>query len=76
MLDITNFTTLMSALIRRTLPLAGVLKGKPELWKEVGKYLRQIGIDVPVITDKVPIIKSDAGKRNFEPVPLNKVDIL
>lgn len=62
----------MSTPIRCTLPLSGVLRARPELWKKIGKYLRQIGIDVPV-TDKVPIIRSDAGKCNFEPVPLNKV---
>ena len=35
-LDIANLTALMSAQIRCTLPLADVLKVRPELWKELG----------------------------------------
>ena len=35
-LDIANLTALMSAPIRCTLPLADVLRVRPELWKELG----------------------------------------
>ena len=69
--DIPNLTALMSAPIKFTLPLAEVLKIKPELWKEVGKYLQKMGIDVPV-TD-IPTLHSDLAKQKYEPVPLNKV---
>ena len=41
-LDLVNLSALMSAPIKVTLPLADVLKVKPELWKDVGKTLKKI----------------------------------
>ena len=71
-LDIANLTALMSAQIRCTLPLADVLKVRPELWKELERQLRKLGVDLP-ISEQLPIEKEIKKKRNFEPVPLNKV---
>lgn len=71
-LDIANLTALMSAPIRCTLPLADVLKVRPELWKELGQQLRKLGVDLPT-TKTIPILKEKAKKRNFELVALNKV---
>ena len=48
-LDITNLSALMSAPIKCTLPLSDVLKGEPELWEEVAKYLKTIGVDLPIM---------------------------
>ena len=62
----------MSAPIQCTLPLADVLRVKPELWKELGKYLKHMGIDIPVST-KESCLKGEATKQNFEPIALNKV---
>ena len=48
-MDGVNLTAaLMSAPIQCTLPLADVLRVKPELWKELGKYLKHVGINIPV----------------------------
>lgn len=71
-MDIVNLRALMSAPIKCTLPLANVLRVKPELWKELGKYLKQIGIDVLVSNNKSSL-KGETVKQNYEPIPLNKV---
>lgn len=54
------------------MPLADVLKYRPKTWKEVGDYLRKLGVNVPM-TEKVPIVKDSSTKSQYEPVPLNKV---
>ena len=73
-LDITNLTALMLALIRCTLPLSDVLKAKPELWEEVAKYLKSIGVEMPIMEhNQIHTTKSAKANRNIELVPLNKV---
>lgn len=73
-LDVTNLVALMSTPIECKLPLSDVLKVKPELWGEVAKYLKTIGVDMPLIqATKHKLEKSAKRKRNLEPVPLNKV---
>lgn len=73
-LDVTNLAALMSAPIECKLPLMDVLRIKPELWGEVAKYLKTIGVDMPLIqATKTKLEKSAKRKRNTEPVPLNKV---
>ena len=47
-LDIANLTALMSAPIRCTLPLADVLRVRPELWKELGLQLKKLGVELPI----------------------------
>ena len=72
-LDIANLTALMSAPIRCTLPLADVLRVRPELWKELGLQLKKLGVELP-ISEQIPIKENHKKpKKNFEPVPLNKV---
>ena len=46
--DFVNLAALMSAPIKVTLPLTDVLRVKPELWKDVGKMLRKLGIEIPI----------------------------
>ena len=73
-LDITNLTALMLAPIRCTLPLSDVLKSKPELWEEVAKYLKSIGVEMPIMEhNQIHTTKSAKANGNIEPVPLNKV---
>ena len=64
----------MSAPIRCTLPLSDVLKAKPELWEEVAKYLKSIGVEMPIMEhNQIHTTKSAKANGNTEPVPLNKV---
>ena len=51
-LDIANLTALMSAPIRCTLPLADVLRVRPELWKELGLQLKKLGVELPIYEQK------------------------
>ena len=48
-LDITKLSALMLAPIKCTLPLSDILKVRPELWEEVAKYLKTIGVDMPMM---------------------------
>ena len=47
-LDITSLSTLLSAPIKCTLSLADLLRARPDLWEEVAKYLKTIGVDIPM----------------------------
>ena len=74
-LDMTNLHALLSTQVKITLPLADVLKIKPELWKEVLDCLKKMGILVPMhmtTMDGITQSKKD-DKIKSEPVPLNKV---
>ena len=70
-LDITNLSALMSAPIKCTLPLSDILKVRPELWEEVAKYLKAIGVDMPMM--KLNQEEKGKTKNKVAPVPLNKV---
>ena len=73
-LNFTNLTALMPAPIRCTLPLSNVLKAKLELWEEVAKYLKSIGVEMPIMEhNHFHTTKSTKANGNIEPVPLNKV---
>ena len=61
----------MSALIKCTLPLSDILKVRPELWEEVAKYLKAIGVDMPMM--KLNQEEKRKTKSKVAPVPLNKV---
>ena len=71
-LDITNLSALMSAPIKCTLPLSDILKVKPELWEDVARYLKTIGIELPIMKQN-PTENKVQAKKNLAPVPLNKV---
>ena len=45
-LNISSLSMLLSALIKCTLPLADLLKARPEMWEEVARYLKTIGVDI------------------------------
>ena len=62
----------MSAPIRCTLPLADVLRVRPELWKELGLQLKKLGVELPV-SEQIPSVEKKQKQKNYEPVPLNKV---
>lgn len=65
MLDVENLSALMAAPIQCTLPLANVLKVRIDLWKDVGKCLRKMGIMVPV-SNSIPNIKEEKGNKVFK----------
>ena len=71
-LDITNLSALMSAPIKCTLPLSDILKVKPELWEDVAKYLKSLGVEMPIMKQNLMEDKKQA-RKNLAPVPLNKV---
>ena len=62
----------MLAPIQCTLPLVDMLKVRPELWKELGRQLKKLGVDFP-LSEQALIMNRNKEKRNFELVPLNKV---
>ena len=64
----------MSTPIKVTLPLADVLKAKPELWLNIAKALEHMGMRVPF--QEFPVDSQENGqweKVRCEPVPINKV---
>ena len=74
MLDITNLQALLSTLVRVSLPLADVLKVRPELWHEIVNCLRRMGIEMPLVQEFRETMVVDLVKKvKCEPAPLNKV---
>ena len=60
--------------VKVTLPLADVLKVKPELWKEVLKGLQKMGIQIsPFVVSWDAFTEPKEGMQKSEPVPINKV---
>ena len=47
-LDITSLSILLSTPIQCTLPLADLLRARPDMWEDVARYLKRIGVDIPV----------------------------
>ena len=73
-LDIANLQALLSTPVRVSLSLADVLKVRPELWHEVVKCLRRIGIEMPLVQEiRETMVVDPMKKVKCEPVPLNKV---
>ena len=73
-LDTANLQALLSAPVRVSLPLANVLKVRPELWHEVVKCLKKMGIEMPLVQElKETMVIDPTKKVKCEPVPLNKV---
>ena len=73
-LDATNLHALLSTPIRVTLPLADVLRVKPELWEGIARAFKQMGVKIP---SREELNITNEGERrkqvNYEPVPINKV---
>ena len=55
-----------------TLPLAEVLKAKPKLWKELGKFPKHMKKDLPLMESNVSSFKNTTTYPKSEPNPLNK----
>ena len=73
-LDTANLQALLSTPVRVSLPLADILKVRPELWHEVVKCLRRMGIEMPLVQEMREVMVVDPIKNvKCEPVPLNKV---
>ena len=47
-LNISSLSMLLSTPIKCTLPLADLLRARPEMWEEVARYLKTIGVDIPM----------------------------
>lgn len=48
MFSVVNMVNLLFAPIKRTLPLADVLKVRLKLWKDIRKLLKHISIQMPI----------------------------
>ena len=73
-LDMENLHALMSTPVKVTLPLADVLKVKPDLWKDVLGCLQKMGITIPThAIDLEALTHQKQGLTKSEPVPINKV---
>ena len=69
-----NLQALLSTPVRVSLPLVDQLKVRPELWHEVVKSLKRMGIELPLIKEFRETMVIEPTKRvKCEPVPLNKV---
>ena len=74
MIDSTNLQALLSTPVKVSLPLADVLKVRPELWQEVVKCMKKMGIETPVNECFDDADNQEHIKRaGCAPVPLNKV---
>ena len=47
-LNISSLSMMLSAPIKCTLPLAYLLRARPKMWEEVARYLKTIGVDIPM----------------------------
>ena len=71
--DMINLSALLAAPIKCTLPLADILRVKPELWKDVGKCLEKMGIHIPISETERALEAMKHTKKVVEPIPVNKV---
>ena len=71
-LNISSLSMLLSTPIKCTLPLADLLRARPDMWEEVARYLKTIGVDIPIW--EVDQLKGqEKQKKIVTPIPLNKV---
>ena len=70
-----DLQALLSIPIRVSLPLADVLNVRPELWHEVVKCLRRMGMEMPLFQEMREGMVVDLLKKiKCKLVPLNKVE--
>ena len=72
-LDSSNLHALLSVPVKVTLPLAKILKLKPELWVEMTKTLEKMGVKVPNLPNPGEEGVDAPRKEKCEPIPINKV---
>ena len=73
-LQIANLQAMLSTPIQVTLPLADVLKIKPDLWDGIARVFKQMGIKVPPQETLHRVKeKEQQNQGNCKPVPINKV---
>ena len=73
-LHAANLHALLSTPIKVTLPLADVLRVKPNLWEGIARTFKQMGIKIPSQETLNSINEKERQKQvNYEPVPINKV---
>ena len=72
-MDTTTLHALLSAKVKVTMTLAKVLKKRPELWLEVVKSLKKMGIHLPSVDAIQKVVKETKLNVRCEQVPLNKV---
>ena len=68
-----SLSALLAAPIKCTLPLADILRVKPELWKDVGKFLEKMGIHIPISEIERALKAMKQTKKVVESIPINKV---
>ena len=57
-LDVSNLSNFLATPIKCTLPLADVLRVKPELWEGVAKCLKKMGLKEDQVKPPVPLNKA------------------
>ena len=72
-IDTTTLHALLSVKVKVTMTLAEVLKRRPELWLEVVKSLKKMGIHLPSADVIKRVVKQAKPNMRCELVPLNKV---
>ena len=71
-LNISSLSMLLSAPIKCTLPLPNLLRARPKMWEGVVRYLKTIGVDIPM--GEINQLKGQEKQTKVvPPVPLNKV---
>ena len=71
-LNISSLSMLLSAPIKCTLPLVDLLRARPEMWEEVARYLKTIGVDIPM-GEITHLQGQEKQTKVVTPVPMNKV---
>ena len=72
-IDTTTLHALLSAKVKVTMTLAKVLQRRLELWLEVVKILKKMGVHLPAVDAIEKVVKETKPKVRCEPVSLNKV---
>lgn len=72
-MDTHSLQDLMSTSVRCMLTLAELLKVKPQMWKDVGKCLKKMGVIALKEKLKKEMQDLEKPKQHSKPVPLNKV---
>ena len=71
-LNISSLSMLLSTPIKCTLSLADLLRARPKMWEEVARYLKTVGVDIPM--GEINHIQGQENQTKARtPVPLNKV---
>ena len=69
-MDTITLHALLSAKVRVTMTLAEVLEKRPQLWLEVVKSLKKMGIHLPLADAIKRVVRETKPAVRCEPIPL------